>query len=83
VDTGSRDGWTEEESLDELAQLAKTAGSQVVGRMIQKLDFPNRLSYLGKGNLEELILKRKTSDWMSSSSMTNSVPPSKMNWKTP
>lgn len=63
VDTGSRDGWTEEESLDELAQLAKTAGSQVVGRMIQKLDFPNRLSYLGKGKLEELILKRKISDW--------------------
>ncbi len=63
MDTGSRDGWTEEESLDELTQLAKTAGSQVVGRMIQKLDFPNRLSYLGKGKLEELILKRKTSDW--------------------
>lgn len=63
VDTGSKDGWTEEESLDELSQLARTAGSQVVGRMIQKLDYPNRLSYTGKGKLEELILKRNTADW--------------------
>jgi len=63
VDTGSRDGWTEEESLEELAQLAKTAGSQVAGRLIQELDFPNRLSYLGKGKLDELILKRQTSNW--------------------
>ena len=63
MDTGSRDGWTEEESLEELAQLAKTAGSQVAGRLIQELDFPNRLSYLGKGKLDELILKRQTSNW--------------------
>ena len=63
MDTGSRDGWTEEESLEELAQLAKTAGSQVVGKLIQKLDSPNRLSYLGKGKLDELILKRQTANW--------------------
>jgi GTP-binding protein HflX len=63
VDTGARDGWTEEESLEELAQLAKTAGSQVTGRLIQKLDFPNRLTYLGKGKLDELILKRQTANW--------------------
>jgi GTP-binding protein HflX len=63
VDTGSRDGWTEEESLEELAQLTKTAGSQVAGRLAQKLDFPNRLTYLGKGKLDELILKRQTSNW--------------------
>jgi len=63
VDTGSRDGWTEEESLEELAQLAKTAGSQVAGQMTQKLDYPNRFSYLGKGKLDELILKRQTANW--------------------
>ena len=63
VDTGSRDGWTEEESLEELVQLTKTAGSQVAGRLVQKLDFPNRLTYLGKGKLDELILKRQTSNW--------------------
>jgi GTP-binding protein HflX len=63
VDIGSRDGWTEEQSLEELAQLTKTAGSQVAGRLVQKLDFPNRLTYLGKGKLDELILKRQTSNW--------------------
>jgi len=63
VDTGSRDGWTEEESLDELAQLAKTAGSQVAGRMIQKIDHPHGATYLGKGKLDELILKRQTGGW--------------------
>ncbi len=63
VDTGSRDGWTEEESLDELSQLANTAGSQVTGRLVQKLDSTNRLTYLGKGKLDELILKRQTSGW--------------------
>ena len=63
VDTGKRDGWTEEESLDELAQLTRTAGSQVAGRMIQKLNQPHGLTYLGKGKLDELILKRQNSDW--------------------
>ena len=63
MDTGSRDGWTEEESLEELVQLTKTAGSQVAGRLVQKLAFPNRLTYLGKGKLDELILKRQTSNW--------------------
>lgn len=63
MDTGSRDGWTEEESLEELAQLTKTANSQVAGRLVQKLAFPNRLTYLGKGKLDELILKRQTSNW--------------------
>jgi GTPase len=63
VDTGARDGWTEEESLEELAQLAKTAGSQVAGRMIQKADHPHGATYLGKGKLDELILKRQSADW--------------------
>ncbi|MCL1885806.1 MAG: GTPase HflX [Dehalococcoidia bacterium] len=63
VDTGSRDGWTEEESLEELAQLAKTAGSQVSGRLIQKLDMPHYVTYLGKGKLDELVHKRQSADW--------------------
>ena len=63
MDTGSRDGWTEEESLEELAQLAKTAGTQVAGRLIQKLDHPHGLTYLGKGKLDDLILKRQSANW--------------------
>ena len=49
--------------MDELAQLAKTAGSQIAGRMIQKLDHPHGMTYLGKGKLDELILRRQTENW--------------------
>lgn len=57
VDTDDPDGWTAEESLDELAELARTAGSNVVGRLTQKLSVPNPQTYLGKGKLDELINK--------------------------
>jgi GTP-binding protein HflX len=63
VDRGSIDGWTAEESLDELAQLAKTAGARVVGRMMQKLPASHRLTYLGKGKLDELINIKTSTDY--------------------
>ncbi|MBK8249448.1 MAG: GTPase HflX [Gemmatimonadetes bacterium] len=43
-----------EEHLAELAQLADTAGAQIVGTLTQQLDRPNPSTYLGKGKLEEL-----------------------------
>ncbi len=43
------------DSLDELAQLANTAGTRVVGRMIQRLPTPSVTHYLGKGKLAELL----------------------------
>ena len=43
-----------ESSLDELEELAETAGAEVVGRMVQKLPHFNASSYLGSGKLEEL-----------------------------
>jgi GTP-binding protein HflX len=43
-----------EDSLVELALLAKTAGLQVVGTMTQRLDTPNPATLLGSGKLEEL-----------------------------
>ena len=50
-----------EDSLDELAQLADTAGASVAGRLTQKLLTPSKTHYLGKGKLEELIsLKQST-----------------------
>lgn len=53
VDTG--DGEFDTEScLDELGDLAKTAGAEVVGRLIQKREAINRATYLGKGKIEEL-----------------------------
>jgi GTP-binding protein HflX len=41
------------ESLDELAQLATTAGGEVVGEGSQKLETPNAGTYIGKGKAEE------------------------------
>jgi GTP-binding protein HflX len=46
--------WNTEESLDELAQLAGTAGIVVEGRVIQKRPQENPVTYVGIGKLEEL-----------------------------
>ena len=43
-----------EEHLDELQQLADTAGAVVVGRVTQQIDRPSPATYLGKGKIEEL-----------------------------
>ena len=53
--TGSPEGhWPVEESLDELAQLAYTAGIQVVGQMVQRMQSPNPATFIGPGKVEEL-----------------------------
>ncbi|MEN6299349.1 MAG: GTPase HflX [Anaerolineaceae bacterium] len=43
-----------EDSLTELALLAKTAGLDVVGQDIQKLDRPNPNTFIGSGKVEEI-----------------------------
>ncbi|XP_021757366.1 uncharacterized protein LOC110722409 [Chenopodium quinoa] len=43
-----------EESLKELAQLADTAGLQVVGSTYQKLAAPNPRTYIGSGKVSEI-----------------------------
>lgn len=42
------------EYLDELAFLADTAGAVPVKNFIQKLDYPNPVTFVGKGKLEEI-----------------------------
>ena len=42
------------EYLDELAFLAETAGAEPVKRFVQKMDYPNPRTYVGKGKLEEI-----------------------------
>ena len=42
------------EYLDELAFLADTAGAVPVHTFLQKLDYPNPRTYVGKGKLEEI-----------------------------
>ncbi len=44
------------EHLEELAELADTAGATVVGEVTQMLDRPHPGTYLGKGKIEELRL---------------------------
>ncbi|MCH8110069.1 MAG: GTPase HflX [Chloroflexi bacterium] len=45
--------WTTEDSLNELGELARSAGAMVVGTMVQNLDRPTQM-YLGTGKVEEL-----------------------------
>ena len=50
------------EYLDELAFLAETAGAEVVKRFTQKMDYPNTVTYVGKGKLQEIkeyLLQKK------------------------
>ena len=42
------------EYLDELAFLAETAGAENVKTFLQRADFPNSRTYVGKGKLEEI-----------------------------
>ncbi|MDR0531158.1 MAG: GTPase HflX [Oscillospiraceae bacterium] len=51
VDTGAYDA---EESLAELAELARTTGAEVVFTMVQNRGAPDNASYFGQGKLEEL-----------------------------
>lgn len=52
LDTGNQE--MAERSLDELAELAKTAGAEVAGRLIQARESAHPATYIGKGKLEEL-----------------------------
>lgn len=51
VDTGEYDC---EISLEELGELAETAGAEVIGMMSQKREKPDNATFLGSGRLEEL-----------------------------
>lgn len=48
-----------EDSLNELAQLAGTAGLYVAGRTLQKLDRVNPATFIGKGKVDEIIALRE------------------------
>jgi GTP-binding protein HflX len=43
-----------EDSLVELGELARTAGAEVVGSTVQRLQHPNVATYVGKGKLESI-----------------------------
>ncbi len=49
----SRSAWDVRDSLDELSELATTAGAEVVGDGFQKLDSPHPATYIGAGKAAE------------------------------
>ena len=49
-------GWTIEDSIEELKQLADTAGAQVVAKFMQKRPKPDPAFFIGKGKVQELAL---------------------------
>lgn len=51
---GAKDAWSVEDSLEELALLVVTAGAEVTGALVQRLQKPTPAYYLGKGKVNEL-----------------------------
>jgi GTP-binding protein HflX len=48
------EAWPAEESLSELERLADTAGLDVLGQTVQKLERPNAATFIGKGKAAEI-----------------------------
>lgn len=59
----SADRMSAEDSLEELAQLAGTAGAEVVGKLIQRLPVPQKAHYLGEGKLGELLALKDSTNY--------------------
>ncbi|HYG24922.1 MAG TPA: GTPase HflX [Verrucomicrobiae bacterium] len=53
IELKSRKSWEHRESLEELSELAATAGGEVIGEGVQKLENPNATTFIGKGKAEE------------------------------
>jgi GTP-binding protein HflX len=54
--TEGTDAWQIEDDLDELAQLARTAGATICGRLTQARPQPDPRFFLGSGKVQELAL---------------------------
>ncbi len=62
VELKSRTAADVRESLNELAELAETAGTQIVGEGVQKMAAPVAATYIGPGKAEEFAKICKQSD---------------------
>ena len=51
-----------DEHLEELERLADTAGAEVAGTLIQRIDAPHPALYIGRGKAEELRLLADQTD---------------------
>ena len=45
-------------SLDELQNLAESLDIECVGKITQQLDSPNPATYVGKGKIQEIYLRK-------------------------
>ncbi|EAX48575.1 small GTP-binding protein [Thermosinus carboxydivorans Nor1] len=55
-------GWNISDSLKELAQLAETAGAQVVDIISQRRERPDAAFFIGRGKVHEINLLRQSKD---------------------
>ena len=62
VELKSRNGWELRDSLEELTELAATAGGKVVGDGVQKLDAPCAGTFIGKGKADEFAARCRRED---------------------
>jgi GTP-binding protein HflX len=58
----SRPDWRLQDSLEELSQLARTAGAEVAGQGIQKLEAPQAATFIGRGKADEFAAHCKRHD---------------------
>lgn len=59
LETGKTPHWEVEASLEELEQLASSAGASVVDHIVQKLEKPTAPFYIGKGKAEDVAKRCK------------------------
>ena len=62
VELKSQTAWDVSDSLDELAELANTAGVEVVGQGIQRLEAPHSGTFIGAGKAEEFAKAAKAAN---------------------
>ena len=62
VELKSRNGWETRDSLDELSELATTAGAEVIGDGLQKMAAPCATTFIGKGKADEFALHCREAD---------------------
>lgn len=61
--TRRHSGLDAEASLDELELLAHTAGAEIAGRTVQRLERPNPAHYIGKGKLEDIVAEKDDTNY--------------------
>jgi GTP-binding protein HflX len=57
-----RNGWDTRDSLEELSELATTAGAEVVGDGLQKMAAPCATTFIGRGKADEFALHCRRAD---------------------